>query len=115
LFGLWPQLDTDDPNLKYYYDFDANIKEFAKAFDELGLPWKWQYVTINDYKSIIDKIADSANGHIPLVFNLCDGDEVNGARFVCYSISREERTYLYWLKRKVLSSYYFQDHYETGI
>ena len=74
-----PQLDTDDPNLKYYYDFDANIKEFAKAFDELGLPWKWQYVTINDYKTVIDKIADSANGHIPLVFNLCDGDEVNGA------------------------------------
>ena len=30
-----PQLDTDDPNLKYYYDFDANIKEFAKAFDEI--------------------------------------------------------------------------------
>jgi len=76
---LAPQLDTDDPNLKYYYDFDANIKEFEKAFDELGLPWKWQYVTINDYKTIIDKIADSANGHIPLVFNLCDGDEVNGA------------------------------------
>jgi len=74
-----PQLDTDDPNLKYYYDFDANIKEFAKAFDEIGLPWKWQYVTINNYKTIIDKIADSANGHIPLVFNLCDGDEVNGA------------------------------------
>ncbi len=76
---LAPQLDTDDPNLKYYYDFDANIKEFAKAFGELGLQWKWQYVTINDYKTVIDKIAASANGHIPLVFNLCDGDEVNGA------------------------------------
>src|SRR5688572_1779451 len=90
-----PQLDTEDPNLKYYYDFDANIKEFAKAFDELGLPWKWQYVTINDYKTIINKIADSANGHIPLVFNLCDGDEVNGAPACLLSGI---------LKRKILST-----------
>ena len=79
IWVLAPQLDTDDPSLKYYYDFDANIKEFAKAFDELQLPWKWQYVTVNDYLSVIDHIADSANGHIPLVMNLCDGDEVNGA------------------------------------
>ena len=90
-----PQLDTDDPNLKYYYDFDANIKEFAKAFDELGLPWKWQYVTINDYKTIIDKIADSANGHIPLVFNLCDGDEVNGAPGLSVIQYLEEKELIY--------------------
>jgi D-alanine-D-alanine ligase len=90
-----PQLDTDDPNLKYYYDFDANIKEFAQAFDELGLPWKWQYVTINDYKTIIDKIADSANGHIPLVFNLCDGDEVNGAPGLSVIRYLEEKKLIY--------------------
>ena len=88
---LAPQLDTDDPNLKYYYDFDANIKEFAKAFDELGLQWKWQYVTINDYKTVIDNIAASANGHIPLVFNLCDGDEVNGAPGISVIHYLEER------------------------
>ena len=65
---------------------------------------------------IIDKIADSANGHIPLVFNLCDGDEVNGAPGLSVIQYLEEKeTYLYRLKRKVLSSYYFQDHYETGI
>ena len=90
-----PQLDTEDPNLKYYYDFDANIKEFAKAFDELGLPWKWQYVTINDYKTIIDKIADSANGHIPLVFNLCDGDEVNGAPGISVLRYLEQKQLIY--------------------
>jgi D-alanine-D-alanine ligase len=90
-----PQLDTDDPNLKYYYDFDANIKEFAKAFDELGLPWKWQYVTINDYRAIIDKIADSANGRIPLVFNLCDGDEVNGAPGLSVVRYLEEKKLIY--------------------
>jgi len=95
IWVLAPQLDTDDPNLKYYYDFDANIKEFAQAFDELGLPWKWQYVTINDYKSIIDKIADSANGHIPLVFNLCDGDEVNGAPGISVLRYLEEKKLIY--------------------
>ncbi len=78
IWVLAPQLETDDPNLKYYYDFEQNIIEFTKGLTELGLPWKWQYVTINNYIQIIDRIADSANGHIPLVFNMCDGDEVNG-------------------------------------
>ena len=95
IWVLAPQLDTDDPNLKYYYDFDANIKEFEKAFTDLQLPWIWQYVTINNYKSIIDKIADSANGHIPLVFNLCDGDEVNGAPGISVVRYLEERGQIY--------------------
>jgi D-alanine-D-alanine ligase len=90
-----PQLDTEDPNLKYYYDFDANIKEFEQAFNDLGLPWKWQYVTINDYKTIIDKIAASANGHIPLVFNLCDGDEVNGAPGISVLRYLEQKQLIY--------------------
>jgi D-alanine-D-alanine ligase len=79
IWVLAPQLDTTDPNLRHYYDFEANITDFTKAFDELQLLWKWQYVTLSNYKEIIDHIAASANGHIPLVFNLCDGDEVNGA------------------------------------
>jgi D-alanine-D-alanine ligase len=33
---------------------------------------------MQDYKSIIRKIAASKNGKTPLVLNLCDGDEVNG-------------------------------------
>ncbi len=79
IWVLAPQLETDDPNLKHYYDFDANIGEFTRAFNELKMQWKWQYVTIKNFKSVIDYIAESANGHIPIVFNLCDGDEVNGA------------------------------------
>lgn len=95
IWVLAPQLDTDDPNLQYYYDFDANIKEFEKAFTELGLPWIWQYVTINNYKRIIDKVADSANGHIPLVLNLCDGDEVNGAPGLSVIRYLEEKQLIY--------------------
>jgi D-alanine-D-alanine ligase len=92
---LAPQLVTDDPNLQYYYDFDANIKEFEKAFNELRLPWQWQYVTLHDYKTVIDKIADSANGHLPLVMNLCDGDEVNGAPGLSVIRYLEEKQLLY--------------------
>lgn len=95
IWVLAPQLETDDPNLKYYYDFEANIKEFEKAFTELQLNWKWQYVTINDYKAVIDRIDESANGHIPLVFNLCDGDEVNGAPGISVIRYLEEKKLIY--------------------
>lgn len=97
-FFIWvlaPQLDTDDPNLKHYYDFEANITEFAKAFDELKMQWKWQYVTINNFKTIIDHITESANGHIPIVFNLCDGDEVNGAPGISVVRYLQEKQLIY--------------------
>jgi len=95
IWVLAPQLDTEDPNLKHYYDFDANIAEFTKAFIELQIHWKWQYVTINNFKNIIDKIAESANGHIPVVFNLCDGDEVNGAPGISVIKYLEEKGLIY--------------------
>jgi D-alanine-D-alanine ligase len=104
IWVLAPQLDTDDPNLKHYYDFDANIAEFTKAFEELKMQWKWQYVTINNYKKIIDHIADSANGQIPLVFNLCDGDEVNGAPGLSVIKYLEEKKLIYTGSRE---NYYF--------
>ena len=75
---LIPQVDSDDPNIQYYYDFSEGLKEFTKVFDELNADWKWQPVTINNYRKVIDEIAFSANGKLPFIFNLCDGDEVNG-------------------------------------
>lgn len=95
IWVLAPQLVTDDPNLKYYYDFDANIKEFEKAFKELQVKWEWQYVTINDYKNIIDNIAGSTDGYTPLIFNLCDGDEVNGAPGISVVQYLEEKKLIY--------------------
>lgn len=95
IWVLAPQLETEDPNLKHYYDFDANIAEFTKAFEELKMQWKWQYVTLNTYKSIIDHIAASANGHIPVVFNLCDGDEVNGAPGISVIKYLQEKAVIY--------------------
>jgi D-alanine-D-alanine ligase len=78
IWVLAPHLESEDPNLKYYYDFTQSIAEYTKVFAELKAEWKWQPVTINNYKEIIASIAASTNGKTPLILNLCDGDEVNG-------------------------------------
>jgi D-alanine-D-alanine ligase len=75
---LAPHLESDDPNIQHYYDFSQSIKEYTKVFDELRVEWKWQPVTMKDFRSVIRSIATSKNGKTPLVLNLCDGDEVNG-------------------------------------
>ncbi len=78
IWVLAPHLESEDPNLKYYYDFSQSIAEYTKVFEELKAEWKWQPVTVDNYKEIIKSIAQSKNGKTPLVLNLCDGDEVNG-------------------------------------
>lgn len=78
IWVLAPQLESDDPNLSYYYDFTQSIKEYTALFSELKAEWKWQPVTINNFKEIIQHIAEHRTGKTPLVLNLCDGDDVNG-------------------------------------
>lgn len=75
---LAPYLESDDPNLQHYYDFTHSIQEYSKVFEELKADWKWQPVTMDNFKAIIKFIAESKNGKTPLILNLCDGDEVNG-------------------------------------
>ena len=75
---LAPKLESEDPNLSYYYDFTQSIAEYTKVFDELSVLWNWQPVTINNFKEIINEIAQGKDDKTPLILNLCDGDEVNG-------------------------------------
>jgi D-alanine-D-alanine ligase len=75
---LAPHLESEDPNIQYYYDFSQSIKEYTSVFEQLKTEWKWQPVTMKDYKTVIASIAESKNGKTPLILNLCDGDEVNG-------------------------------------
>jgi D-alanine-D-alanine ligase len=75
---LFPYLDTGDSNLNYYYDFSQSLAEYTKVFTELNAQWKWMPVTMNNYKEVIRSIAASSGSRIPLVINLCDGDEING-------------------------------------
>jgi D-alanine-D-alanine ligase len=78
IWMLFPHMETTDPNIQYYYDFSQSLDEYKRVFGELGIEWKWQPVTIDNFRNVIDDIATSANGKAPLVFNLCDGDEING-------------------------------------
>jgi D-alanine-D-alanine ligase len=77
---LAPYLHTEDENIDYYYDFSQSINEYKKSFAELGMEWQWQPVTMNNYKEIIEKIAEEnrQGSFFPVVFNICDGDEING-------------------------------------
>ena len=75
---LIPHVESNDPNIQYYYDFSEGIKEFEDVFDQLKLDWKWQPVSIHNFRKIIDMIAISENGKLPYILNLCDGDEING-------------------------------------
>ncbi|MGH2553605.1 MAG: hypothetical protein ACRDEB_07805 [Chitinophagaceae bacterium] len=78
IWVLAPFLETEDPTIQHYYDFSQSIQEFTKVFEELKAQWKWQPVTMENYKEIIHHISVSSNGKTPLILNLCDGDEVNG-------------------------------------
>lgn len=77
---LAPSLVTNDSNIDYYYDFSQSIEEYKKVFATLNIEWQWQPVTIKDYKTVIDDIANtvSSTHKTPVIFNLCDGDEING-------------------------------------
>ncbi len=75
---LAPHLESEDPNIQYYYDFTQSIKEYTRVFEELDVEWKWQPVTMDNFREIIGSIQANSSGKTPLVLNLCDGDEVNG-------------------------------------
>ncbi|GAB2840960.1 D-alanine--D-alanine ligase family protein [Ferruginibacter profundus] len=77
---LAPHLVTNDANIDYYYDFSQSIEEYTKTFAALNIEWKWQPVTMQDYAAVIDTIVaeKTAGIYTPVVFNICDGDEING-------------------------------------
>lgn len=78
IWVLYPHLQTEDPNLQYYYDFTQSLQEYTRVFAELNADWIWQPVTMQNYQETIAGIKKRSGRKIPLVLNLCDGDEVNG-------------------------------------
>lgn len=92
---LAPELETNDPNLSHYYDFTHSIKEYKTVFSELGIGWTWTPVTMQNFRETIRKIANTNNGQQPLVLNLCDGDEVNGAPGVSVIDALQEEGLVY--------------------
>ncbi len=94
---LAPLLETNDANIDYYYDFTQSIAEYDKTFKELGIEWKWQPVTIKDYADVIEIIAKEKylGFKTPVVFNLCDGDEINGTPGLSVVRLLEDKELLY--------------------
>jgi D-alanine-D-alanine ligase len=94
---LAPYLQTNDANIDYYYDFSQSIEEYTKTFSELDITWQWQPVTMNNYATIIDTIVaeKEAGIYFPLVFNICDGDEVNGTPGISVVKLLEEKGLVY--------------------
>ena len=62
IWVLAPHLESNDPNIQHYYDFTQSIAEYTRVFSDLKADWKWQPVTMQNFKEIIKGIASSANG-----------------------------------------------------
>lgn len=94
---LAPSLAAQDANIDYYYDFSQSIVEYEKTFASLGLEWVWQPVTLADYTQVIGRIVqENCYGKkIPVVFNLCDGDEINGTPGISVVKLLEEKGLVY--------------------
>ena len=92
---LFPYLETEDPNLQYYYDFSQSLEEYKKIFAELGADWSWQPVTMKNYQEVIAGIKKKSGRKIPLVLNLCDGDEINGTPGVSVIHELEKNRLIY--------------------
>ena len=97
IWVLAPAIESADENIDYYYDFTQSIAEYTKVFDELKLHWKWQPVNLKNYPSVIDQIAlEKENSNVlPIVLNLCDGDEVNGTPGISVIKLLEEKEIIY--------------------
>lgn len=94
---LAPSIVSEDANIDYYYDFSQSIAEYTRVFAELGVNWVWQEVTMDSYPAVIDAIITEkkAGASVPLVLNLCDGDEVNGAPGISVVKLLEEKGLVY--------------------
>jgi len=74
---LVPTTETADPSLDYYHDYSQSHQEFARAFDALGMAWRWQPVTTATFRGVLEALAGERPNRSPIVFNLCDGDDSN--------------------------------------
>ena len=72
-----PYLETTDPNLDYYSDYSQSHGEYERVFATLGIEWRWELVTTENFEASIDRVIRDSKGYTPVVFNHCDGDEVN--------------------------------------
>jgi D-alanine-D-alanine ligase len=80
VFVLAPSVESEDENIEYYYDFTQSIAEYTNVFRNLNITWHWKQVNMSMYPLVIDEIQTihQTQNTLPVVLNLCDGDEING-------------------------------------
>jgi D-alanine-D-alanine ligase len=90
-----PYIETEDPNLQYYYDYTQSIAEYQKVFDEIGCEWHWVNVTLQTIEDVINRIKFHQTHKTSIVINLCDGDEMNGIPGVSVIDALEKNNLIY--------------------
>lgn len=75
---LAPYLETTDPNIDCYSDYTQSRAEYQRVFADLGIEWRWVPVSLDDVEAALDRVIRESEGFTPVVFNLCDGDDLNG-------------------------------------
>jgi D-alanine-D-alanine ligase len=90
-----PYIETEDPNLQYYYDYTQSIAEYQKVFSEIGCEWHWVNVTLQSIEDVINRIKFHQTAKTSIVINLCDGDELNGLPGVSVIDALEKNNIIY--------------------
>ena len=75
---LVPTMPSANEHLQYYGDYEQSRGELARAFDALGLDWRWQPVTLDSVGAVVADVLSGPAQPAPVVLNLCDGDEHQG-------------------------------------
>jgi D-alanine-D-alanine ligase-like ATP-grasp enzyme len=78
VWALTPHLVRDGKLVGESYDNEQTKAEAAAAFHTLGLPWIWQPVVPASIGEVVAQIAKYREKNDAVIFNFCDGDDING-------------------------------------
>jgi D-alanine-D-alanine ligase len=78
VWALTPHLVRDGKLVGESYDNEQTKAEVAAAFHTLGLPWIWQPVVPASISEVVAQIARHREKNDAVIFNFCDGDDING-------------------------------------
>jgi len=76
VWAFIPYGQTDEGLVSEQYDTPLTRRELAEVFAALGLDWQWTPVTRENLAELVETVATAANGHLPVVLNYCDGDDI---------------------------------------
>lgn len=73
-----PYKITPNGIVSEFYDDPDTRSEMKAAFEALNLDWQWTVITMDNLHETVDQISVDRDGRLQVVFNYCDGDEING-------------------------------------